>query len=124
MSGELRPKLFVTVGAPVQVFTAWRPADESNAHIAKVGRIWFTVAADGSYDDLRFRIDNLKAHDENYAWRVTNDEIRAYERRIRDAWTTLEGHGLQARINRPALHDEDLFAIAEMLGKRTEAVAQ
>lgn len=120
MSNELKPELHVQVGAPVQVFTSWRPAEENPARITKVGRVWFTVHAVGHASDLRFRIDDLKPHDENYAWRVTNEEIVAYELRVRTAWNVLENQGLQKRIDKPALHDEDLFAIAELLAKRIE----
>ena len=123
MSGELRPTLFVATDAPVETYSTWRPSERRPARIVKVGRIWFTVRTVGGASDDRFRIDTLKPHDDNYAIRLSFDELDQYEERVRDAWGALRQHDLTTGMHAPKLHDEDLLAIAEILRKRAEAVA-
>lgn len=118
MSGELRPQPAIAVGEPVDVHSAWTPNTLHPSRIIKVGRAWFTVHTIGGAD-YQFRIGTLDAHAENDGMRLSWEALREYRQRVDAARQALGGAGLEQRR---ALHDEDLFAIADLLTKRGEAV--
>ena len=123
MSGELEPELVVNEGDEILVFDPNQrrydkdrkllPPEPWTEKVTKVARVWITT------ERRRFRLDRqTEGLDYGHGGRFfrTRDQ-QAYVEKVRAAWVVLNDNGLTgAGRGFGTLHDEDLFAVAKLLG--------
>lgn len=119
MSGELRPKLKLTLGQKLVVRHGGRyPAPDAEIEVIRIGRKYAYLQREGGWNEVKISLattfGRIGLND-----RLALPEIDEYHARVTEAKERLVRYGFIRHVTDwlSNVHDADLFAVSDLLEK-------